>query len=114
VTVSFYATLRSIVGAKRLEIDLPEGASLRDLLGALVERCPALAEKLFDGSGALSRHVQIFVDGRGAAFLPNGLDTKLRAHDAIDIFPAVAGGQTMPTSSSRDLGTTPSRQPRAS
>jgi molybdopterin synthase sulfur carrier subunit len=92
VKVSFYATIRAIVGAKTLEIDLADGSSIQDLLDRLIERCPPLAEKLLDPDGKLSRSVQVFVDGRSAFHLPDGLETKLGADHAVDIFPAVAGG----------------------
>jgi molybdopterin synthase sulfur carrier subunit len=92
VRVSFYATLRPIVGAKTLDIDLPEGSSIEELLDHLISRWPPLAEKLFDDEGRPTRRVQVFVDGRSASHLPDGLRTKLRAGHAIDIFPAVAGG----------------------
>ena len=90
--VSFYATIRAIVGTKTLEIELPEGANIQELLDRLVERCPPLGEKLFDPGGKLSRSIQVFVDGRSALYLPDGLDTKLRADQSVDIFPAIAGG----------------------
>ena len=90
--VSFYATIRAIVGAKTLEIDLADGSSIQDLLDRVIERCPSLAEKLFEPDGKLSRSVQVFVDGRSSAHLPDGLETKLDADQAVDIFPAVAGG----------------------
>jgi molybdopterin synthase sulfur carrier subunit len=92
VKVSFYATIRAIVGAKTLEIELPEGSSIQELLDRLIERCPPLTEKLFDPDGKLTRSVQVFVDGRSAAYLPDGLETKLSSDQAVDIFPAVAGG----------------------
>jgi len=92
VKVSFYATIRAIVGAKTLEIDLPEGSSIQELLDRLIERCPPLAEKLLDPDGKLSRSIQVFVDGRSASHLPDGLETKLRDDQAVDIFPAVGGG----------------------
>jgi molybdopterin synthase sulfur carrier subunit len=92
VKISFYATIRAIVGAKTLEIDLPEGSSIQQLLDQLVERCPSLAEKLLDPEGKLSRSVQVFVDGRSALHLPEGLETKLRDDQSVDIFPAIGGG----------------------
>jgi molybdopterin synthase sulfur carrier subunit len=92
VKVSFYATIRAIVGEKTLEIDLPEGSSVQELLDRLIERCPPLGERLLDPAGSLSRSVQVFVDGRSASYLPDGLETKLRSDQAVDIFPAVAGG----------------------
>jgi molybdopterin synthase sulfur carrier subunit len=92
VKISFYATIRAMVGAKTLEIDLPEGSSIQQLLDRLIERCPPLAEKLLDPDGKLSRSVQVFVDGRSALHLPEGLETKLRDDQSVDIFPAVGGG----------------------
>ena len=92
VKVSFYATIRAIVGAKTLEIDLPEGSSVQELLDRLIERCPPLGDKLLTPDGQLSRSVQVFVDGRGATYLPDGLETKLDPDQSVDIFPAVAGG----------------------
>jgi molybdopterin synthase sulfur carrier subunit len=92
VKVSFYATIRALVGEKTLEIELPEESSIQELLDRLIERCPPLGEKLLEPGGKLSRSVQVFVDGRSASYLPDGLETRLRSDQAIDIFPAVAGG----------------------
>ncbi len=90
--VDFYATLRLVVGRKTVDVSLPEGATVRDLLDTIVRRFPPLAEKLLDEAGRLSSHVNVFIDGRGAPYLENGLDTVLRADQKVDIFPAVAGG----------------------
>ena len=90
--VSFYATIRAIVGTKTLEIELPEGSSVEELLDRLIEQCPPLGEKLLDPDGRLSPSVQVFVDGRSSAHLPERLETKLRGDQSVDIFPAVAGG----------------------
>jgi MoaD family protein len=92
VKVSLYATIRAIAGEKTLEVDLSEGSSVQELLDRVIEQCPPLGQKLLDPEGKLSRSVQVFVDGRSASHLPEGLETKLRADQAIDIFPAVAGG----------------------
>jgi len=92
VQVDFYATFRLAVGKKSVNVSLPEGATLRDLLDAIVRRFPPLADQLLTQAGQLSRHVNVFVDGRGAPYLPDGLDTVLRADQKLDIFPAVAGG----------------------
>ena len=90
--VSFYATIRAIVGTKTLEIELPEGSNIQELLDRLIERCPPLGEKLLDPDGKLTRSIQVFVDGRSSAHLPDGLETKLGADQSVDIFPAIAGG----------------------
>jgi molybdopterin converting factor small subunit len=36
--------------------------------------------------------VHVFVNGRGAGWLPDAYATPLAADDSVDIFPAVAGG----------------------
>ena len=90
--VDFYATLRIVVGQKTVDFSLPEGATVRELLAAIVRRFPPLAEKLLTQAGQLSRQVNVFVDGRAAPYLPDGLDTVLRADQKVDVFPAVAGG----------------------
>lgn len=90
--VDFYATLRLLVGKKTVDFSLPEGATVRDLLDAVVRRFPPLADKLFNQAESLSGDVNVFIDGRGAPYLDHGLDAVLRADQKVDIFPAVAGG----------------------
>jgi molybdopterin synthase sulfur carrier subunit len=92
VQVDLYATLRLLVGKKTVDVSLPEGATVRDLLDAVVQRFPPLADQLLNQAGHLSRHVNVFIDGRGAPYLDDGLDTVLRPDQKVDIFPAVAGG----------------------
>jgi molybdopterin synthase sulfur carrier subunit len=92
VKVSFYATLRDIVGTKTVEFSVPEAISVRELIAAMVDRYPDLRAALLDDAGQLSKRVHVFVNGRGAGFLPDGVETRVSADDAIDVFPAVAGG----------------------
>ncbi len=90
--VAFFATLRAIVGAKRVEIDLPGDARVGELVDALVARWPDLKELLRDESGGLSRRVHVFLDGRSVRWLPEGEATSLEGVESVDVFPAVAGG----------------------
>jgi molybdopterin synthase sulfur carrier subunit len=92
VRVNFYATLRPLVGRKTVEIPLPGGATVRELLDAVVQKFPALAPRLLDEAGALRSHVHLFINGRDAPYLSDRLDTRLAATDSIDVFPAVGGG----------------------
>jgi molybdopterin synthase sulfur carrier subunit len=91
VTVNFYATLRRIVGQRSVELPIPDGAPVGELVGELARRWPALAEHLFDESGGLSRRVNLFVGGRNVRWL-HGLATPLRDDQVVDVFPPVAGG----------------------
>ena len=89
--VSFYATLRPIVGERTVELPLPEGATVGALVAELARRWPALCEHLFDDEGRLSRRVNLFVDGRNVRWL-QGMETPLSPDRTVDVFPPVAGG----------------------
>ncbi len=92
IEIGFYATLRPIVGGKKIRVDLPGGATVQDLVEDLVARFPGLGDVMLDEDGALSRRVHIFIEGRSAIHLAGGLGTVLTENPRIDIFPAVAGG----------------------
>jgi molybdopterin synthase sulfur carrier subunit len=91
VRVSFYATLRPIVGGRSVEVPLDAGATVRELVDALASRWPELSEQLFDEEGGLSRRVNVFVEGRDIRWL-DGVETPLQPGQKVDIFPPVAGG----------------------
>ncbi len=90
--VSFYATFRSVVGRKEVEVPLPPEGSVQQLLDAVLAAYPDLAPLLLDDRGALSRQVHLFINGRGVIHLPEKMATRLRVSDHVDFFPAVAGG----------------------
>ncbi len=89
--VSFFATLRPIVGERSIDLPLPADATVRGLVAELARRWPALGEHLFDERGDLSRRVNLFVGGRNVRWL-EGLDTPLAPDQVVDVFPPVAGG----------------------
>jgi molybdopterin synthase sulfur carrier subunit len=90
--VNFYATLRPIVGGRTVTFDLTEAVTVQQLVDTVVARFPPLRERLLDGNGKLYSHVHVFINGRDAPYLPNGVETVIAPGDTIDIFPAVAGG----------------------
>ena len=90
--ISFYATLRKIVGQKHIELALPMRCSLSEILAAVVAAHPDLAEEILDEHGQLDRFIHLFVDGRSSKFLPDGMDTLVDGSQTIEFFPAVAGG----------------------
>jgi predicted amidohydrolase YtcJ/molybdopterin converting factor small subunit len=93
VKVSFYAGLRGVVGQKSVEVPLPEEATVRDLLDEIIRSWPALRRHLLDENGQLPGNIQVFIDGRSARYLQDGVGTRLCAAAEIDIFPAVGGGR---------------------
>lgn len=90
--ISFYATLRQIVGQKTVEFALPSGITVRQLVEAVVDRYPEMRSQLLNESGGLHGHVHVFVNGRDAQFLEDDLSTQIGPGDKVDIFPAVGGG----------------------
>ncbi|HET7737134.1 MAG TPA: ubiquitin-like small modifier protein 1 [Tepidiformaceae bacterium] len=89
--VSFYATLRAIVGTKHVTFDLPEGATAGSLLHAVGERYPDINALLWTADGGLADYIKVFVDGREIRHLDH-LATPIPASATVDIFPPAAGG----------------------
>ena len=90
--VKFYATLRDKVGRKSVELNLPEGATIQQLIAEIIQCYPALQEDFVDGQGQLRSYVQVLVNGRNTRFLEGGLDTRLAEGDRVSLFPPVGGG----------------------
>jgi len=89
--VSFYATLRQVVGAKNVAFELPDGATVATLLDAVANRFPKLEAVMWTEGGALSDYIKVFVDGREIRHLAM-LETPLPPDAQVDIFPPSAGG----------------------
>jgi len=66
-------------------------SSLRDALEELERRYPALYRSVCDDSGAVRRHINLFVNTDHIRDR-NGLDTPLASGDEVSILPAVSGG----------------------
>jgi molybdopterin converting factor small subunit len=74
------------------QIEFPvAGDTVMDLLGNLTARYPTLKPHLFDPSGKLRRHFNIFVNGEHIREL-NGLDTALKDDDKVILMVSAAGG----------------------
>ncbi len=81
-------TLRpETAGAREVDVD---GATVRDVLEELVERFPALRDRLWDG-GELAPFVNVYVAGEDVRTL-DGPETRVRADDTVILLPAMAGG----------------------
>ncbi len=90
--VNFYATLRSIVGQKTIEVDLTPRATARELVDVITQDYPALRAQLLDEKNEFSRHMKFFINGREAVYLKDQMDTVIQPDDKVDIFPQVGGG----------------------
>ena len=90
--INFYATYRPIVGGKTIDFHIEHGITVHQLVDAIIARFPALRREMLDEDGNLYSHVHIFVNGRDAYYLENGLGTVIQADDTLNIFPPVGGG----------------------
>jgi molybdopterin synthase catalytic subunit/molybdopterin converting factor small subunit len=78
VTIRLFAMLRERAGASEIELDLPEGARVRDAL-----------DRLDDLAGGLPLVMAVNRDYADA-------EAELRAGDELALIPPVSGGETIP------------------
>ena len=88
VRVLFFGILKEIVGKPADEIDLPDGASVRDVLARYESHLPRLKESLPSLALAVNQEYA-------------GPDTKLKADDEIALLPPVSGGAPEPAGRQR-------------
>jgi MoaD family protein len=79
IRVQFYAQLRDLMGISDLEVDVPEGATVRDLLDKIYSQQPSLRD-----------HDKNILVGAGVEFVDR--DYNLKAGGEIAIMPPVQGG----------------------
>jgi MoaD family protein len=79
VRAQFYAQLRDLVGSREMDIDLEEGATVRDLL-----------EQVYAEQPKLRVHDKGILIGAGVEFVDRKY--KLKPGDEISIMPPVQGG----------------------
>ena len=75
-------------GAKVVDVG---GGTVREVVDHLVATYPGLAPQLLDGSGALNRFVNVFVNETDVRHLA-GLETAVGDRDLVLLLPAMAGG----------------------
>ena len=75
-------------GAGDIEV---EASTVREALVELDAMFPGLATRLLDAAGSIKPFLRIFVGADDISAL-DGLETRLAAHDEIEIVPAIAGG----------------------
>lgn len=74
------------------EAELPiQAGTVRDALEVLEQDQPALYRNVCDETGAVRRHLNVFVNTDNVRDL-DGIHTTLRQGDVLTILPAVSGG----------------------
>jgi len=89
--VRIFATLRSLVGAKEVEVDVEAGDTVQNMLEKLTAQYPALRKRVLDDEGKLQSSINVFVNGRNIKFL-DGLNSPIQEGAALALFPPVGGG----------------------
>jgi molybdopterin synthase sulfur carrier subunit len=93
VKVKFFALVRELTGKREEIVDLNDQATVRTLLGKLVEEYGVkFRDYIFDPVSQEPRgHVQFLMDGRNITLM-QGLDTALKEGTSLAILPPVGGG----------------------
>jgi molybdopterin converting factor small subunit len=79
VRVQFYAQLRDLIGVHELELELPQGAIVRELV-----------EEIYAQKPALRAHDKSILIGAGLEFVDRNYN--LKSGEEISIMPPVQGG----------------------
>jgi len=81
VTAVFIQEFYRLAGRFQLELEVPEGATVRDLIVVLDSIIPGFRERVMEGD-SLRYPVEVAVNGRRIDFL-KGLETRLRDGDKV-------------------------------
>ena len=88
-TVHIFGSLRQYCGgAEQLPTSAP---TVRAALVDLERSQPALYRNICDETGAVRRHLNVFVNSDNVRDL-QGIDTQLKPGDVLTVLPAVSGG----------------------
>ena len=92
VTVLLPRLLSECTGGRTsMSVDLPAQGTVEALLDALAAEHPVFGRRVRDETGALRRHVNVYVDGEEVRRL-SGLATPVPAGAEVMVVQSVAGG----------------------
>ena len=67
------------------------GQTVAETLADLVRQFPIIQSHLFDTSGKVRRHINLFINAENIRDL-NGLETVVGENDVVKVLPSVTGG----------------------
>jgi sulfur-carrier protein len=110
-TIWIPPVLRSSAGgAKQVELG---GATVGQVIDALIEAHPALGSQLRTPEGSLNRFINVYLNGQDVRYL-DGESTAVAAADEVRLLPAMAGGAFDGPAESRSQGRSPVESPGGS
>jgi molybdopterin converting factor small subunit len=86
------SALRPYAGGKA-SVD-GRGATVGECLRALANEFPDLRKNIFTDQGEVRQFVGVYLNEDDVRFLPQRLDSPVRAQDEITILPSIAGGRS--------------------
>lgn len=89
--IKLFATLRDLVQAKKIEVELSDGQTVAELLETIRGSYPELIDEILTPDGELTGLVHILVHGRNIYWL-DGLQTRVKSSDILVFMPPSAGG----------------------
>jgi len=93
VTVRFFPSLRRITNADKLEIELPEGAGINDLVDELSRKFGRkFLEALYISElGVTSPYTSVIIDGK-TVILTKSKNYKLKNNSVVSFLAPIGGG----------------------
>lgn len=90
VQLELYGPFKEAAGRKHIGVDLSADATVGDLLAAVVEEHPELADGLLD-EGSIARSATVTVEGTPVA-REDGTETPLSDGTLVRVSPPIKGG----------------------
>ena len=92
VTVKFLAIFYEMAKTLRMEIEVPDGITVRELLKIIDERVnPNISKTLLNDDSGLREGYNILINGKSLDYV-KGLDTVLSDGDEVVLLPPIGGG----------------------
>ncbi|MGF1578485.1 MAG: MoaD/ThiS family protein [Gemmataceae bacterium] len=89
VNVGYMAQIKVAAGTGEEQIELPESASVADLVQAITDRHKGLKNLLLDEQGLLRPTILVFINDAQA---DDGMRTTLKDSDDVSFLSPIAGG----------------------